>query len=119
MAVGIVFRFYWSFVGNHFSREIIRPAFLAQSVLARGLLETGAGELARFAAPLHRAQSAGDALDARAVLWVGVHDHHRLASMARARGRAGSTRSLPGRCWLFGGNSFTVHTWHHLACGRW
>lgn len=120
LAIGIVFRFYWSFVGNHFSREIIRPPFLSRSFWRGVLLETRSYALAEHSPRRYIGHNPLAVLSMHVLfVWVAVFMVVTgLALYGEGEGPGWIHTVFTGPVlWLFGNNSFTVHTWHHF--GMW
>lgn len=118
MAVGLIARFYWSFVGNHHAREIFRPP-LTSVGFWRGVLH----EIRWYAmvedAPRKYIGHNPLAQISMHILFVWIGTFMVVTGLAlygEGEGPGWIHTVFTGPVlWLFGGNSQTVHTWHHLA----
>jgi Ni/Fe-hydrogenase b-type cytochrome subunit len=122
MALGIIYRFYWSFIGNHFSREIIRPPLLSKAFWRGVWFETVCYAKAEHSPRTYIGHNPLAVVSMHVMfLWVAVFMICTgLALYGEGEGRAGSTPCSPARlsaCSATTARACTPGTtW---ACGRW
>jgi Ni/Fe-hydrogenase 1 B-type cytochrome subunit len=122
MALGIIYRFYWSFIGNHFSREIIRPPLLSKAFWRGVWFETVCYAKAEHSPRTYIGHNPLAVVSMHVMfLWVAVFMICTgLALYGEGEGRAGSTPCSPARlsaCLATTARACTPGTtW---ACGRW
>ncbi|NBC35226.1 Ni/Fe-hydrogenase, b-type cytochrome subunit [Novosphingobium sp. FSY-8] len=120
LAVGMVMRFWWSFVGNAHAREIFRPPLTSKAFWLGVLHEM------RWYAMMESAPRKYVGHNPLAVIsmhllfvWGGLFmiiTGFALYGEGQGPGWIHSLFTGPV-LWLFGNNSQTIHTWHHL--GMW
>jgi Ni/Fe-hydrogenase 1 B-type cytochrome subunit len=122
MAVGILFRLYWSFVGNYFSREIIRPPFFSRKFW-RGVWLESVSYLKAEHSPRRYIGHNPLAIISMHVMFMWVVIFMIITGFAlygEGRARAGSTPSSPGRCCCWLAATASPSTLCTIsACGRW
>jgi Ni/Fe-hydrogenase 1 B-type cytochrome subunit len=120
MAVGILFRLYWSFVGNYFSREIIRPPFFSRKFW-RGVWLESVSYLKAEHSPRRYIGHNPLAIISMHVMFMWVVIFMIITGFAlygEGEGAGWIHTVFTGPVLLLvGGNSFTIHTLHHF--GMW
>jgi len=120
MAVGILFRLYWSFVGNYFSREIIRPPFFSRKFWRGVWLETLCYARAEHSPRKYIGHNPLAIISMHVMfMWTALFMIATgFALYGEGEGAGWIHTIFTGPIVrLFGNNSMAVHTWHHF--GMW